>query len=637
MVHRKRRMRGSQAPISVSAETKSSLTFRTLMGVAAIGIAILIVYAPALHGGLLLDDAQLSRNSLVKAPDGLYRIWCTTEAVDYWPVTNTTFWLGWHLWGNNVTCDHVVNLLLHFLDALLIWLVLSRVGIPGAFFAALLFAIHPVNVESVAWISQRKNLLALFFALLSVLWYLNSDVFQTPGDVPSGRAAPARHFRWRWYGVSLAAFLLAMLSKGSVAILPLELLLIIWWLRGKIDGADALRLAPFFLIAVVLTAVNVWFQTHGATDTALRNIPFVQRLLGAAGTVWFYLGKVLLPINLVFVYPQWNIDPRQLLWWLSLIMAVLVTVALIWRRNSKTKLVRPILFAWLFFCIALLPVMGFVDVGFMKHSLVADHYEHLAIIGILALVAAGGSVCLQRMNQRAVPPILMAEVVMIGVFGFLAREQAYLYVDQATLYRDALGKNPDSSFLQCNVGQLFADSGHFAESIPYYQRAILLNPNYAEAHCNLGIALFQTQHLQDALEHLETALQLKPDFPDALNNFGIALASEGKLQEAMMQFQKALRLYPGSAVSHFNMGNALALGDQFDEAATAYEGAVQSQPDFLPALVGLVQTYLRLNEFDKAIATAQRARETARRQGQTDQVRQIDTWLQSYEASHTKK
>ena len=356
---------------------------RTLAGAALIAIATFAVYWPAIHGGFIWDDELLlTKNALVKASNGLYRIWFTREPIDYWPVTNSSFWIEWRLWGMNPTGYHVTNVLLHIGNALLAWALLSRLSIAGGFIAALLFAIHPVNVESVAWIAQRKNTLSMLFFLTSTLLYLQSPI--------GNRQSPIR------YWLSFLAFVLAMLSKGSVVILPSILLLLVWWRQKRVRMRDVVETIPFWIAAITLTIVNIWFQHHGS-HSDIRDATFVQRLLGAGAVPWFYLSKAIVPVRLMFVYPQWIViasDPR---WWLAL-AATLSTTALlfIYRRN---EIVRALLFAWLFFCIALLPVMGFTDVYFMKYSLVADHYEYIALLAVCALAGAA-----LAGKKRAGPP-----------------------------------------------------------------------------------------------------------------------------------------------------------------------------------------------------------------------------------------
>ena len=258
-------------------------------GAAILALAVFIAYFPSLYSGFIWDDdALITNNSLIKVSDGLNRIWCTTDATDYWPVVNTTFWIEWRLLGMNPTGYHVVNLILHVIETLLIWLILRKLSIPGAFLAAMIFALHPVNVESVAWIAQRKNAMAMLFLLLSILCYLKMEVASPPGAT-SVAARPSSLSHWYW--LSLLAFMLAMLSKGSVAVLPVLLLGIVWWLRG-LTRWDLLRTAPFFLVAAVLAGVDVWFQTHGVGSYPNRRFCPAPAEGGRRGVVLSLQGAV---------------------------------------------------------------------------------------------------------------------------------------------------------------------------------------------------------------------------------------------------------------------------------------------------------------------------------------------------------
>jgi|SRR5579871_905896 len=344
---------------------------RTLAVSIIFAVVATAVYWRAFHAGFVWDDDTiLTENALIKAHDGLYWIWCSTLPLDYWPLTNSSFWIEWRLWGMDAAGYHVTNVALHTSSAIIFWALLRRLKVPGAFLAALLFLVHPVNVESVAWITQRKNTLSMVLFLLSMLWYLRFD------ERPSAR----------WYGLSLGAFILAMLSKGSVAPLPFLLLLAIWWRHDRVTTDDVKRLVPFLAVAVALTLVNIWFQSHRGHEI-VRHVSPVERVLGAAAVVWFYLYKALVPIHLVFVYPQWRISAADVRWWLPLAAAVGVTIGLWSQRRRGWG--RASLFAWLFFGIALAPVAGLTDVYFMKYSLVADHYQYNAMLAVVALVAAG--------------------------------------------------------------------------------------------------------------------------------------------------------------------------------------------------------------------------------------------------------
>lgn len=574
--------------------TGTPLTRRYVLGgVALLAIAACLAYWPALKGEFVLDDdGLLTDNVLVKASDGLSRMWFTLEPVDYWPVTNSTLWLEWRLWGMNPVGYHVTNLLLHVAAALLIWANLRALGIPGAFLAALLFVVHPVNVESVAWISQRKDALAIVFFLLSILWYLRAEQQrgarnqgpgtkedetssqaegQTPGVTGSDRP---------WYWLSLLGFVLALLSKGSVAILPLLLLLIVWWQRRRIGLGDLARTAPFFLVAVALTAVNLWFRTHGA-DIIVRDISFSQRLVGAGTAVWFYLSKGLTPIHLSFSYPQWQIESQLLFWWLPLAAAFIVTLLLGRNYNStQTNWGRALLFAWVFFCVALVPVLGFTDVGFMQYSPVADHYQHIAIIALSALAAAAWSVGYIRSHRLSRLIVGLTAVIVVGLLTLLSRQQSQLFSSPITLYEATIKENPGSWFARNNLGIIFGKYGRTRDAKLQFDEALRLNPDCAMTHYNLGNLFRVTDKIQDSIAQYQLALKLQPNFYDAHNNLGSVFLSNGRPQEAAVQFREAAKCRPDSAIARYNFGNSLVAVDQSSEAIYQYNRALQLRPDF---------------------------------------------------------
>ena len=576
----------------------SALCLHISAGIALIVLTALVAYIPSICGEFVLDDNQLlTDNSFIRAPNGLYWFWCTTEPPDYWPVTNTTLWIEWRLWEMNPTGYHVTNLILHIVESLLIWVILRRLSIPGAFLAAMIFAVHPVNVESVAWISQRKNTMAMLFFLISIIWYLKAEL--------KPALAQNRHYRIGagcWYLLSLAAFVLSMLSKGSVAVLPVLLLGIVWWLR-PLTRWDLVRSLPFFMVSAVLTAVNVWFQTHGQ-EVVIRNVGFAERLLGAGGVVWFYLYKAFLPVDLAFVYPQWHIKAGNLLWWLPLVAAIAVTAVLWWYRTSWS---RPLLFAWGFFCVALLPVMGFTDVGFMKYSLVADHYQHIAIIGVIALAAAGWGIWRQHGKEKVYWMTTVVAITAVGTLTFLTWRQSGLYRDARTLYQSTVDKNPDCWIGHNNLGKTLFNSGRLHESIVHYKRALQLKPDYPDAYYNMGIALAKLGRLPEAIENFEQTLRIRPDYFKAHNNLGIALIQAGRPEEAIEHYQQALRIKSDYSMAHFNLGNVLLATGRTQEAIAHYEQALRITPDYFEAYNSLGNALAKMGRIPEAIAHYEQA------------------------------
>ncbi|MGA2796900.1 MAG: tetratricopeptide repeat protein [Thermoguttaceae bacterium] len=596
-----------------ATSVSSALPLSAMVGVAVVILAVFIAYQTSIKGGFVLDDDNLmTENPLVKTLDGLHRFWCSTEAQEFYPVSNTTFWLEWRLWERNPVGYHVTNLILHIVDVLLIWVILRKLSIPGAFFAAIIFAVHPVNVESVAWIAQVRNMLAMTFLLLSILWYLKANAYASAGFAP----ARPRAGSWEreqtfssfiihpssflfWYLLSLAAFVLAMLSKGSTAVLPGLVLGIIWWLR-PLTWRDLARIAPFLVIAGALAWVSVWFQTRGE-NLVFRSAGFTERLLRAGLVPWFYLYEALFPVDLYFVYPMWHIRIGSILWWLPLAASLAVTATLWWCRKGWG---RPLLFTWGFFCVALLPVVGFTDVGFMRYSLVADHYQHIAIIGVCALPAAGWGIW-RRCRGRIGWTQLTAAILAVGSLAFLTWRQNEIYTDEITLYHAALKKNPDCCMVHNNLGYLVAIRGNSQketdEAIYHFQQAVNLNPQYAEAHNNLGNLLSNAGRTKEGEEHLRQALRLKPNYLEAYRNLGDLFLRSGRFQEASESYQQVLRL----------------------------------KPDFVEVYLSLAWAYVNLQRSYDAITAAQKAEEIARSQGRTEIAQKIGEWLKSYRAGQT--
>ncbi len=537
-----------------------------------IGAAAVYVYFPALRGGFVLDDdLLLTHNSTITASDGLYRFWFTKEAPDYWPVSNSTLWLEWRLWGMNPTGYHVTNLLLHVVDSLLFWLVLRKLSIPGAWLAALLFAVHPVNVESVAWIAQRKNVLALCFFLLSILCWLKAENHYFCNLTGARSRSTKMLVPDRWYWLSMLAFSLAMLSKSSVAILPLILLLIIWWQHGRIDGASVLRTAPFFLVSISLTVVNLQFQWQGVS-APIRDVTFLQRLLGAGAAVWFYLAKALLPLRLTLVYPQWNIVTSDLRWWLPLLATIATTAFLLWKCvSSPAKWGRTFLFAWAFFAMALLPAMGFVDAGYMRHSLVADHYQHIAIIGVLALVAALLASVWKKLQSTARVAIGISTCFLAFALIVLAHQQSQLFASSLALYEHAVENNPDSWLAHNNFGDALAQANRPQEAIVQFEQTLAIQPNSALAHNNLAMSLVTLGRVPAAINHYQQALRLKPKYPDAENNYALALAGANRFDEAQIHFAAALEYQPNFAEAHNNLGSLLLKMGRLEAAIEQFQ------------------------------------------------------------------
>jgi tetratricopeptide (TPR) repeat protein len=566
----------------------------------------IIAYLPVWHAGLIWDDRSfVIDNPLIHRADGLYRFWFSTEPVDYYPVTSTMLWVEWRLWGANPMGYHVVNVLLHSCSAAVLWRVLARLKLPGAWLAAALFAVHPVNVESVAWIAQRKNTLAMLFYLLGLLSYLRFDPALSPrADGPNNVTPPStRGFQWRWYWFSLAAFLLALLCKTAVAPMPLVLLGLVWWRRGTVKRRDLWRSLPFFAMATAVGLLSLWFQSHRAIGSDIvRMDSFPARLAGAGWAVWFYLYKAALPFGLSSIYPRWQIDGAQ--WW-SYVPGLLLVAGLLacWRYRQRWGQ-GPFL-AFGYFVIMLLPVLGFLNIGFMLMSLVADHWQYFAIIGPISLAATAITAACRRPGTRAVA----VGAALLVVLGGLTWRQCRIYADPGTFWQAALAANPDSWLAHNNLGSVLLERGQLDEAMGHFQRALEFQPGYSTAHYNLGGVLRQKGQLDEAMAHFRKAVEIQPEYSMAHYNLGEILRQKGQVDEAIAHFQRAVDIRPDYAEAHNGLGVALLRKGRVDDALVHLRKALEIQPDHAEGHNNLANVLWQKGQVQEAITHYRKALE----------------------------
>jgi tetratricopeptide (TPR) repeat protein len=535
-----------------------------LVGVALLVIAVGAAYLPAMQGGFVWDDdAHVTRPDL-RSWEGLYRIWFDLGATQqYYPLLHSAFWIEHQLWGDQTLGYHLVNLLLHLGATGLAYLVLRTLQIPGAPLAAAIFALHPVQVESVAWITEQKNTLSATFYLGAMLAYLRFD--QT-------RRRPL-------YALALALFVLGLLSKTVTATLPAALLVIFWWQRARLSWQrDVLPVLPFFVLGGAAGLFTAWAERTliGAEGQAF-DLTLIERCLLAGRVPWFYLGNLIWPANLIFIYPRWEVDPW--IWWQWLFpvasVAMLIGLWLLrrWRRGP--------LAGWLLFVGTLFPVLGFLNVYPFLFSFVADHFQYLASLGIIVPTAAALSMAGARLVPRETR--WAGTVICLAVLGTLATltwRQSGMYRDALTLYETTIDRNPGSWMAHTNLGKLLMDKGRPQEAIEHYQHALRINPGIAEAQNNLGDALIKIGRPQEAIEHCEEALRLKPSFAEAHDSLGLALARTGRSREAIEHYLQALRLKPEFPEAHNNLGVSLASTGRPQEAVRHFEEALRLKPDY---------------------------------------------------------
>ncbi len=536
------------------------------VGAALIILVTIIVYLPALRGGFVWDDYTLiTENRLIKASDGLHRFWFTTEAPDYYPLTWSSWWLQWRLWGGNAAGYHAVNVLLHSVNAIAVWTLLRRLAIPGAWLTALVFAIHPVNVATVAWISEQKNTLSMFFFLMTILLYLKFD----------------EESRWRWLGFSLVAFLLALLAKSAVVMLPVVLLGCVWWQHGRVRGKDVLCIGPFFVLSLGLGLATIWFQYHRVLKGGtIRADGFLSRLTTAGCAPWFYLYKVFLPFDLNAVYPRWDINPSR---WISYTPGIILVgcFTLFWRKPQTRG--RPLLFGLGYFVAMLFPVLGFFDQDFYQYSFVADPWQYYSIVGAIGLAVAAAMAIGRRLGSQQQSWGAVAGLAVLLVLGSATWERANVYGSEETLWQDTVSKNPQAWVAHYNLGTWLLQAGRFDKAIVQFRDAAHLRPDLAKVHSNLGIALAQADKLPEAIEQFQQALQIDPNLFEVHSNLGHALILVGKAPEAMRHWEQALQIRPDSAEVHYDLGLALERTGRREDASEHYKQALKLKPDMVDA------------------------------------------------------
>jgi len=532
--------------IAASPRRRVSASFFVFPAIVA---ATLIAYWPALQGGFVWDDNAHVTSAALRSFRGLWRIWFSLGATQqYYPLLHSAFWMEHRFWGDAVLGYHLVNVAQHALAACLVVLIVRRLALPGAWLAGLVFALHPVCVESVAWISEQKSTLSAVFYLSSAFIYLGFD-----------RTRSRTSYLW-----ALALFVCALLTKTVTATLPAALLLIFWWKRGRLDLRRDIRpLLPWFAIGAAAGLFTAWVErTYIGARGADFAITPIQRLLIAGRVPWFYTAKLFWPVNLIFTYPRWHIDPT--VWWQWLFpAAILAALFLAVKRRAA-------LAALLFFIGTLFPALGFVNVYPFRFSWVADHFQYLACLGIIVPMC----VLATRLPRAATSVV----VVLLAILTF---RQSAMYGDTETLYRETIARNPQSWMAHNNLGVALGKMDRVPEAIDEYQAALRIKPDYAEPHNNLATIYSRQGRMPEAIAEVREALRIKPDYSEAQVNLGTFLAAiSGRLPEAVAEYQAVLRVKPDHAEAHNNLGLALAdMPGRLPDAIAELEAAVRLEPD----------------------------------------------------------
>ena len=553
----------SRAPSTVVAPATSAASPPSLAWGALVFAVTLIAYLPAVQADFIWNDSDYVTNPALRSWHGLWRIWSEVGATEqYYPLLHSAFWVEHRLWGDAPAGYHLTNIFLHAGAACLFAAVLRRLAVPGAWLAALLFALHPVCVESVAWISEQKNTLSLVFYLGAALAYLRFDLDRR-------RAS---------YLMALGLFVAALLSKTTTATLPPALLVVFWWQRGRLEWRrDVVPLLPWFVLGAVMGLFSAWVEKHfiGAEGGEFA-LSLVDRALLAGRIVWFYAGKLFLPVDLIFIYPRWTIDAEAIWQWLFP-LALLGVLAALWVVRSRARAPLAVV---LLFIGSLFPVGGFFNVYAFMFSYVADHWQYLPCLALIAPAAA----LLARAPR-------LAAAGLVAVFGALTWVQSGLYANMDTFYRTTIARNPACWMAHNNLASLLHAAGRDNEAIEHYEATLKYKPDSAKAHTNLGILLRERRHLSEALAHFEAAIKLEPDDGVFQDNLAGTLRDVGRPRDALPHHREALRLAPGYHPAHNNYGMTLRMLGHPTEALAEFEEAARLEPKSAPAHLNLSLSY----------------------------------------------
>lgn len=576
----------------MDAESSPPAQWKPYAAGAMLVVLVALAFAPSFRAQYIWDDDEwLLDNQDVRSPEGLERIWLKPgEGPHYYPLTFSSFWTEYHLWGYEPLGYHAVNVLLHALNAVLVWQVLKKLGLRAAWFGAALFALHPVQVESVAWVTERKNVLSLFFALLALLSYMRFRPIEE-----DEKTAPA----WPWYFAAMACFFLAIVSKTVVIALPPAILVIIWWKRGRVAMREIAELIPFMAVGLFFAMLTIKAEAPKVAAVAdLIPYTFLDRCAIAGHALWFYAGKLLWPYPLTAVYPLWDADASAEPALLLYSIAALAVFGLLWFRREK--LGRGPLAAGLIFAGTLAPVLGFFNFSTMSMTLAADHYQYHASIALLALVVSGADGVLTALGEHARKLGAAVGAAVLAALGVLSFVHALNFENAQTLWTQNLEHNPDSWPAHYNLAAEAARAGKADVAIAYYREAIRVRPRDSTNYNNLAFVLLNAGRVDEAIIEFQHSLMWKPDDPEVRSNLGYAMLKMNNLDGAEAQFERAIQTRPNLAAAHAGLGAVLVKKDRLSEAAKRYLEAIELAPRQPETHYALASVYYRQKKYAEA-------------------------------------
>jgi tetratricopeptide (TPR) repeat protein len=574
--------------------------WKLILQAGGIVTAVFCVFWPALNGGWIGDDyLYITTNSLLYDPARLWKAWFQPGSfIEYYPIEQSVQFFQWQLWRNDTFGYHLTNIVLHATSALLVWRLLSKFGLRLAWLGGLIFAVHPMAVDSVALVNELKSALSLPPFLLAMCFYMDYE--------ERGRS--------RDYGLALGFFVAAMLCKITMALFPVVILLYAWWKRNRVGWGDLAASVPFFAISVTLCLTTIWsgawyMELQGNAPAVTSHGSLLFRLALAGQIISFYFSRCFLPLAPMPIYPRWTVDPS--LPWQFLPWPILGgTIFYLWTKRETWG--RHALLGLGFFLIMLAPFLGLNWVSYMNDTWVLEHLLYIPMIGLIALAVAGLEQIDDQLPQSYHRYGIGFVAGLIALLAFQSRAYAEKFVDEETLssytiaynprsamahanlghalvqkgrvdqamteFKTALEINPDSDDANYCLGVAYAQKGDLDEAIAHYQKALTTNPRIAEAELNLGNALLQKGDVEGAITHYQKSLKINPSYPDAHNSLGNAFLQKNQVDGAMAEFQKALGLNPSYAEAHNNLGIAFARSGQLDKAITEFQEAVRLNP-----------------------------------------------------------
>ncbi len=550
-------------PANPAADKQRPGTDPRADAISIFGLALLVFacYLPALGGGFIWDDVIFTQEPVVRNWSGLWNIWFSPADIrgeaHYWPIVYTTFWLEHKLYGLQPFGYHLVNVLLHLANSVLLWRLALRLSVPGAWAIAAVFAAHPLHVESVAWVIERKDVLSgLFYLSAALVWVRFTE-------------SPNR----RRYFAALGLYAAGLLSKSIVVTLPAALLVLQWWRNGRVTAQDAVRLAPFFLVGLAVTAGDLAY--YASNERLDFGYSFAERALIAARAVWFYAGKLLWPTELAVIYPHWDVRVGDLLGWAH-VAAAAALAALLWRE--RRRLGRGPLAGALFFLITLSPTLGFIDYGYMQFSFVADRFQYLAGIGLIAVLAgaaAHGAMSLGRGVNLASVGVLAA---VLAAYGALSWRHAGIFRDEIAFFSHIVALNPVARAARANLVDALIEADRMEEAYEQSLLAVELDPEAVDAHTALGQTLVVMERFDEAGDSLARALELAPANIIAQTSMADLRRKQGRFEEAAARFGDLLEGDPLNFLAHGGLGSSLQSLGRHEEALASMDRALEIFP-----------------------------------------------------------